>query len=82
MTNEQQRQATDQQVKYLGYLLARARERGKNLPYLPVGALSKQAVSDWIDYLKTVVGEEEGEKPSPSSSLSCRCGIGGCGRAS
>jgi hypothetical protein len=60
MTNEQQRlnQPTDQQVKYLGHLLVAAREKGNNLPFLPVEALSKQRVSDWIDYLKRIVGEE------------------------
>ncbi len=62
---------SDQQLKYLRYLLVRAHELG--VPYLPVEALSRGAVSAWIDYLKGVVGEfdegKEGEKPSPSSSL-------------
>ena len=60
MNSEQQRlnQPTDQQVKYLGHLLALVRERGTNLPFLPVEALSKQAVSAWIDYLKVVCGKE------------------------
>lgn len=54
---------TAQQQKYLGRLLARAHEHG--VPYLPTEALSRKQVSDWIDYLKQVVGEE-GE-PSGSS---------------
>jgi|GEM_PF-2631200 len=54
---------TPQQQKYLGRLLAKAHEYG--VPYLPTDALSRKQASDWIDYLKRVVGEEE---PSGSSS--------------
>jgi len=54
---------TVQQQKYLGRLLARAHEHG--VPYLPTGSLSRKQVSDWIDYLKQVVGEEE--EPNGSS---------------
>lgn len=48
---------TEQQRKYLGRLLVRA--HGHGVPYLPTDALSRKQVSDWIDYLKQVVGEEE-----------------------
>jgi hypothetical protein len=74
-TNNEQHQAperslaaSESQVKYLRYLLVRAHEHG--VPYLPVEALSRGAVSAWIDYLRTVTGdfEEEGTVPSPSSS--------------
>jgi hypothetical protein len=70
-----------QQVKYLRYLLARAHERG--IPYLPVEALNRGAVSAWIDYLKVFLGEESGEegggaRRSSSSSFLCVCGLGGC----
>src|SRR4051812_3714868 len=48
---------TSQQAKYLEYMLSRAHERG--VPHLPIETLSRKQVSDWIDYLKIVVGEEE-----------------------
>jgi|PersoiStandDraft_1058852.scaffolds.fasta_scaffold43437_3 hypothetical protein len=57
--------ASESQVKYLRYLLVRAHAAG--VPYLPVEALSRGAVSAWIDYLRSVTGEfeEEGAAPSP-----------------
>jgi hypothetical protein len=78
MTSNNQRTKNDQQLdrslppsesqaKYLRYLLVRAHELG--VPYLPVEALSRGAVSAWIDYLRTVTGEfEEEATASPSSS--------------
>jgi hypothetical protein len=47
---------SERQQKYLGRLLAKAHEHG--VPYLPIEQLSRAQVSDWIDYLKMVVGEE------------------------
>jgi hypothetical protein len=69
--------ASESQVKYLRYLLVRAHAAG--VPYLPVEALSRGAVSAWIDYLRSVTGEfeepardgkdpEEGGKPSSPSA--------------
>jgi hypothetical protein len=61
--------ASSAQVQYLRYLLMRAHQYG--VPYLPVDALSRGAVSAWIDYLQAVTGEfnneEEGTTPSPSA---------------
>jgi hypothetical protein len=58
--------ATEAQLQYLQYLLARAQALG--VPYLTAEALSRRAVSTWIDYLKSVMGEEkEGTTPSSSS---------------
>lgn len=63
MTPDQHQERIDplppsaQQLKYLRYLLARAHEKG--VPYLPMEALGRSAVSAWIDYLKALVGEEE-----------------------
>lgn len=70
---EQREGPTSQQTKYLGYLLVRAHTKG--VPHLPVEALSRSQVSEWIDYLKTVVGEE-GAKSS-SSFLPMRPGTDG-----
>jgi len=64
--NEQPNIPTAQQRKYLGYLLSRAHERG--VPHLPTATLSRQQISEWIDYLKQVVGEE-GEPTGSSPYL-------------
>jgi hypothetical protein len=48
--NEQPNIPTAQQRKYLGYLLSRAHERG--VRHLPTATLSRQRVSDSIDYLR------------------------------
>lgn len=62
---EQPSTPTERQRKYLGRLLAAAHEHG--VPYLPTEHLTRAQVSAWIDYLKTVVGEEE-PNSSPSGT--------------
>jgi hypothetical protein len=64
MNDTAQQLPTDRQRKYLGRLLAAAHQHG--VPYLPTEHLTRAQVSDWIDYLKTVVGEDA-EEPSGSS---------------
>jgi hypothetical protein len=52
----EQNTPSERQRKYLGRLLAKAHEHG--VPYLPTEQLTRAQVSAWIDYLRTVVGEE------------------------
>jgi hypothetical protein len=57
--NEQEASNTpsERQRKYLGRLLAKTHEHG--VPYVPTEQLTRAQVSEWIDYLKLVVGEED-----------------------
>jgi len=56
MTEQLPNTPTDSQRKYLARLLAIAHAHG--VPYLPTEQLTRKQVSDWIDYLKTIVPEE------------------------
>lgn len=53
---ELQNAPSERQRKYLRRLLAKAHEHG--VPYLPTEQLTRAQVSEWIDFLKQVVGEE------------------------
>src|SRR5262245_37609618 len=57
MTDDQDYGQTSQQQRYLGYLLATARQYGIAIPYLPEG-LSRQLTSDWIAYAESILPEE------------------------
>jgi hypothetical protein len=48
-------QPSDRQLSYLRYLLAQARKADECLPYLPIEALHRDAVSAWIEYLDILV---------------------------
>jgi len=61
---ELQNAPSERQRKYLGRLLAKAHEHG--VPYLPTEQLTRAQVSAWIDYLRTIVGDDP-EEPSGSS---------------
>ncbi len=75
MKEQRLNEPTESQRKYLALLLSRAHERG--VPYLPIEALSKAQVSNWIDYLKTVVAVEAGANSSSSTFLPIRAGTNG-----
>lgn len=46
---------SQRQLSYLRYLLAQARKADECLPYLPIEALHRDAVSAWIEYLDILV---------------------------
>jgi len=48
-------QPSNRQLSYLRYLLAQARKADECLPYLPIEALHRDAVSAWIEYLDLLV---------------------------
>jgi hypothetical protein len=48
-------QPSQRQLSYLRYLLAQARQADECLPYLPIEALHRDAVSAWIEYLDILV---------------------------
>jgi len=54
---------TERQQAYLRHLAARAHDAG--MPHLQIASFTRAQASEWIDYLKQVVGEEEPTGSSP-----------------